>query len=127
MVLLFANNIDALPPELLRKGRFDEIFFVDLPTADVRRDVFEIHLNRRKQDPKNLDLDALAEASEGFSPAEIEQAVIAALHGVFDRRGQITTEDVLEVLRTSPPLSVTAAEKVRALQAWARDRCVPAD
>ena len=122
-----ANDIDALPPELLRKGRFDEIFFVDLPAEDVRREVFAIHLRKRRRDPESFDLDALAEASGGFSPAEIEQAVVAALHNTYETRTGLTTDHVLEVLAESPPLSVTAAEKVAHLQAWAKDRCVPAD
>jgi len=121
-----ANNIDALPPELLRKGRFDEIFFVDLPDAEARRMIFEIHLKQRDRDPKKFDLDALTEAADGFSGAEIEQAVIAGLHTAFSRNRELTTEDVLACVRASPPLSVTMAEKVAKLRAWAEERCVPA-
>lgn len=122
-----ANDIEALPPELLRKGRFDEIFFVDLPRPAVRREIFAIHLRKRGRDPAKFDLDALAEASEGFSGAEIEQAVISALHEAFDRGEKLSTEHILEAVRTSPPLSVTMREKIEALRAWAADRCVPAD
>ncbi len=122
-----ANDIEALPPELLRKGRFDEIFFVDLPARDVRREIFEIHLKRRRRDPAKFDLDALADAADGFSGAEIEQAVIAALHEAFFARAEVTTADLLRVIANSPPLSVTMAERVEALRSWAAGRCVPAD
>ncbi|MEM1167248.1 MAG: AAA family ATPase [Planctomycetota bacterium] len=122
-----ANDIEALPPELLRKGRFDEIFFVDLPSPEVRRAVFEIHLKKRDRDPSEFDLDALAEAADGFSPAEIEQAIVGALHGAFGDQRTLDTEAVIAQLETSPPLSVTAREKVAALRAWAEGRCVPAD
>lgn len=121
-----ANNIDALPPELLRKGRFDEIFFVDLPGDEARRVIFSIHLRKRSRDPARFDLDRLAAASDGFSGAEIEQAVVASLHGAFASGGEPTTESIVEQLRTSPPLSVTMAEKVAALRSWASERCVPA-
>jgi ATP-dependent 26S proteasome regulatory subunit len=122
-----ANDIEALPPELLRKGRFDEIFFVDLPRKDTRRQIFAIHLRKRKRDPDDFDLDALAEASDGFSGAEIEQAVLAALHDAFAQGTELSTEHVLKLLKSSPPLSVTMAEKVDDLREWARGRCVPAD
>jgi SpoVK/Ycf46/Vps4 family AAA+-type ATPase len=122
-----ANDIEALPPELLRKGRFDEIFFVDLPVAETRRDIFAIHLKKRNRDPLKFDLDQLAAASEGFSGAEIEQAVIAALHEAFAASKELETAYILKALRESPPLSVTMAEKVEALRLWAQGRCVPAD
>ncbi len=130
-----ANDIDALPPELLRKGRFDEIFFVDLPTEEVRAEIIGIHLRKRDRDPGTFDVERLAKISHGFSAAELEQAVVSALHGAFaaKREGSaegddpLTTEMIEHAIATSPPLSVTAAEKVRALQEWARDRCVPAD
>ncbi len=122
-----ANNIEALPPELLRKGRFDEIFFVDLPGAEARARIFEIHLRKRKRDPKGFDLGRLAGASDGYSGAEIEQAVISALHGAFATKGEATTESIERALADSPPLSVTMAEKVAQLRAWAKDRCVPAE
>ncbi len=122
-----ANDIEALPPELLRKGRFDEIFFVDLPTADARRMIFEIHLKKRKREPTKFDLAALASASEGYSGAEIEQAVIAAMHDAYSAGADIDSARLLTALRSSPPLSVTMAERVDALRHWARGRCVPAD
>lgn len=122
-----ANDIEALPPELLRKGRFDEIFFVDLPRRDTRAQIFAIHLKKRKRDPDDFDLEALADASDGFSGAEIEQAVISSLHDAFSQNTELATEHVLRALKTSPPLSVTMAEKVEDLRAWSRGRCVPAD
>jgi SpoVK/Ycf46/Vps4 family AAA+-type ATPase len=122
-----ANDIEALPPELLRKGRFDEIFFVDLPREDTRAQIFAIHLKKRKRDPADFDLEALARASEGFSGAEIEQAVLSSLHDAFAQNTELSTEHVLKALKTSPPLSVTMAEKVAELRHWAEGRCVPAD
>ena len=122
-----ANDIEALPPELLRKGRFDEIFFVDLPDLEARHMIFSIHLKKRKRDPKHFDLAQLAQASDGFSGAEIEQAVISALHDAFAAKEEMKTEHILNALKNSPPLSVTMAEKVAELRAWAHGRCVPAD
>ncbi len=122
-----ANDIEALPPELLRKGRFDEIFFVDLPRRDVRRQIFEIHLRRRGREPQLFDLEALADASDGYSGAEIEQAVVAGLHEAFADRRELGTADLKQALENSPPLSVTMAERVAALRQWAEKRCVPAD
>ncbi len=121
-----ANNIDALPPELLRKGRFDEIFFVDLPGEEARRQILEIHLTKRDRDPSMFDLDALSSACEGYSGAEIEAAVLGALHAAFHEDREPTSLDVERALRSSPPLSVTMNEKVARLRAWAQGRCVPA-
>jgi ATP-dependent 26S proteasome regulatory subunit len=122
-----ANDIAALPPELMRKGRFDEIFFVDLPTPDARKQIFSIHLSRRKQVVKDFDLNKLAQASDGFSGAEIEQAVLAALHEGFAKQTPVTTEMVVEAIKATNPLSVTMREKVNELRRWASDRCVGAD
>jgi hypothetical protein len=126
-VIATANDIEALPPELLRKGRFDEIFFVDLPTLDVRKDIFAIHLRKRNRNPDKFDLDALARAAEGYSGSEIEQAVISALHQAYAERTDLDTNRILSALQNSPPLSVTMAESVGALREWADGRCVPAD
>jgi SpoVK/Ycf46/Vps4 family AAA+-type ATPase len=126
-VVATANDIDALPPELLRKGRFDEIFFVDLPDADARRMIFAIHLRKRKRDAKKFDLDRLSQSSEGFSGAEIEQAVLAALQSSFASQKEMTTDAIVEALANSPPLSVVMAERVASLRRWAEGRCVPAD
>ncbi|HOJ53184.1 MAG TPA: AAA family ATPase [Phycisphaerae bacterium] len=122
-----ANDIEALPPELLRKGRFDEIFFVDLPGKETREHIFAIHLQKRRRDPASFDLDCLAKASDGYSGAEIEQAVISALHEAFASRRELNTKLILDALRASPPLSVTMAERIAGLRTWAEGRCVPAD
>jgi ATP-dependent 26S proteasome regulatory subunit len=122
-----ANDIEALPPELLRKGRFDEIFFVDLPSEAARRQIFQIHLKKRGREPGRFDLKALGSASEGYSGAEIESAVESGLHEAFARGGDLTTETLVAALRGSPPLSVTMAERVAGLREWARGRCVPAE
>jgi len=122
-----ANDVSALPPELMRKGRFDEVFFVDLPSADARKQIIEIHLARRKRDPKKFDLDVLAAKSDGFSGAEIEQAIVSALYAAFAGGGQLTTEDIAAELAGTQPLSVLMAERVAELRAWAKTRCVPAD
>jgi SpoVK/Ycf46/Vps4 family AAA+-type ATPase len=122
-----ANDIEALPPELLRKGRFDEIFFVDLPGIDARAQIVSIHLTKRRRDPAKFDLPTLAKASEGFSGAEIEQAVVTALHTAFSAKVDLKTDHVLEALTVSPPISVTMAERIAGLRSWAKGRCVPAD
>lgn len=122
-----ANDISGLPPELLRKGRFDEIFFVDLPGEEVRRQIFSIHLAKRRRDPARFDLAALAAASPGFSGAEIEQAIVASLYEAHALRQELTTELVLAELGATKPLSVVRAEEVGALRAWARERTVLAD
>jgi ATP-dependent 26S proteasome regulatory subunit len=122
-----ANDIESLPPELLRKGRFDEIFFIDLPDRATRREIFAIHLERRGRPPADFDLDALADAAEGFSGAEIEQAIIAALYRAFEQSATLDTATLLQAVRSSPPLSVTMRERLEALRAWGRARCTPAD
>ena len=122
-----ANDVSALPPELMRKGRFDEIFFVDLPAAPVREDIFAIHLRRREQPAERFDLAALARATDGFSGAEVEQVVLAALYATLAEDRALVTEDLLREALATRPLSVVMAEKVAALRAWAGERCVPAD
>jgi SpoVK/Ycf46/Vps4 family AAA+-type ATPase len=122
-----ANDIESLPPELLRKGRFDEIFFVDLPGAEVRATIFEIHLKKRGQDTARFELKALAEAATGFSGAEIEQAVVSALYAANARKEALTTELIEGVIAGTRPLSVVMAEKVARLRAWAAERTVSAD
>lgn len=122
-----ANDIEALPPELLRKGRFDEIFFVDLPKGDVRQEIFRIHLQKRGQDAALFDLEELEEASVGFSGAEIEQAVVASVYSSHARKEQLVTRHILEELRKTKPLSILMAEKIHALRVWAGQRTVPAD
>jgi len=126
-VVATANDIEALPPELLRKGRFDEIFFIDLPEPGVRAEIFAIHLRKRGRDPESFDLNTIADAAEGHSGSEIEQAVISALHEAYSDRAELDTERILTAITSSPPLSVTMAESVEALRIWAKGRCVPAD
>ena len=122
-----ANDIEALPPELLRKGRFDEIFFVDLPGLEARHAIFDIHLKKRKRDPQQFDIDSLADASDGYSGAEIEQAIIGALYDAYSAKKDLTTDHIVTALKNSPPLSVTMAERVADLRQWAQGRCVPAE
>jgi hypothetical protein len=117
-----ANDLSLLPPELLRKGRFDEIFFVDLPESDERRQILAIHLGLRNQDAASFDLKRLVEASEGFSGAELEQAVIAALYGALHRRQALTTDLLADEMRQTLPLSVSRREDVEALREMARGR-----
>ncbi len=126
-VVATANDISSLPPELIRKGRFDEIFFVDLPGHAVRQDIFAVHLRKRGIDPQRFDLGQLAEASRGFSGAEIEQAVVAALYRAHAEGGEMTGAHVLEELRNTSPLSVVMAEQLQALRDWASERAVSAD
>jgi len=126
-VIATANDIEALPPELLRKGRFDEIFFVDLPAPEVRRAMFAIHLAKRLYDPASFDLDALVAASDGCTGGEIEQVVLAGMHQAFSRAKKMDAADLLQALRESPPLSVTMKERVDSLRLWARGRCAPVD
>jgi ATP-dependent 26S proteasome regulatory subunit len=122
-----ANDIEALPPELLRKGRFDEIFFVGLPGLEARTQIISIHLTKRHRDVKEFDVAGIAQATEGYSGAEIEQANLAALHEAFAAGEPLKTEHILRAVAGSPPLSVTMSERLQALQTWARGRCVLAD
>jgi SpoVK/Ycf46/Vps4 family AAA+-type ATPase len=123
-----ANDISALPPELLRKGRFDEIFFVDLPTPAVRTKILEIHLSGRKRDPRGFDLARLVEATEGYSGSEIEAGIESALRRAFgDGRREMTTDDLVETYRASPPISVVMSDRIAELREWAAERTVPAD
>ena len=122
-----ANDIEALPPELLRKGRFDEIFFIDLPKPDVRREIFRIHIAKRDQELENINLDELAEASELFSGAEIEQAVVSALYTAHAADAGLATEHILSEIKVTKPLAVLMSEKIDHLREWASERTVPAD
>ncbi len=125
-VVATANRIEALPPELLRKGRFDEIFFIDLPSAAERREVFRIHLDKRKREPERFDLDALSTAAEGYSGAEIEQAVIAGLYHAFAAGTELTQTQVMLALEETFPLSATMSEEIARLRDWSRNRTRPA-
>jgi len=122
-----SNNISALPPEMLRKGRFDEIFFVDLPNVPVRAALFALHLKKRGRDASAFDLEKLAAASDGFSGAEIEQAIASGLYTAFAAKRQLSTDILLSELKSTQPLSVTRAEDITAIREWARTRAAPAD
>jgi SpoVK/Ycf46/Vps4 family AAA+-type ATPase len=128
-VIATANNVDELPPEMMRKGRFDEIFFVDLPSLPERREIFNIHVKRRGRDPAGFNLDLLAEKGEGMTGAEIEQAIVSALFDEYDTHGSagiLTTEGVIHSLQETVPLSRTMKEKIATLRAWCRTRARPA-
>ena len=120
------NNVTVLPPELIRKGRFDELFFVDLPNQEERKQVFAIQLKKRKRNPQDYDLDRVAEAAKGFSGAEIESVVQTALYAAFSNKNELTNDDLLRALSSTVPLSVTRAEEIAELRAWAKERAVRA-
>ena len=125
-VMATANRVERLPGEFLRKGRFDEIFFVDLPTPEERQDIFGIHLTKRREDIARFDLGQLAKMSDGFSGAEIEQAVVAAMYEAFAQDREFTQLDIIAALKSTLPLSRTMQEQVTALRDWARQRARPA-
>jgi len=125
-VVATANDIEKLPPEVLRKGRFDEIFFVDLPAEDERREIFAIHLARRNRPPGKFDLDLLASVSEGFSGAEIEQSVIEAMFSVYGIKSDIETADLVLALKRMVPLSRTMGRSISERRMWAIGRTVSA-
>jgi SpoVK/Ycf46/Vps4 family AAA+-type ATPase len=125
-VMATANRVERLPGEFLRKGRFDEIFFVDLPTTDERKEIFKIHLAKRRNDINRFDLDQLANVCEGFSGAEIEQALIAAMYEAFAQDREFTQLDIIAAIKSTLPLSKTMTEQVTALRDWARQRARPA-
>lgn len=126
-IVATANDITRLPPELVRKGRLDEIFFVDLPDRAVRAEIFGVHLGRRRIDPAGIDLKRLAAASEGFSGAEIEQAVVSALYATQTKDEPMSTETLLAELSQTQPLSVVMDTQIQELRLWASERAVPAD
>ena len=126
-VVATANDISALPPELVRKGRFDEIFFVDLPGRDVRASILAIHLTQRDQKLSSFDIETLADASEGFSGAEIEQAVVAGFYSAHAQKSALSTEHILEEIRQTRPLSIVMQEQIQGLRTWASGRTVPCD
>ncbi|NIP30461.1 MAG: AAA family ATPase [Candidatus Dadabacteria bacterium] len=121
-----ANQINLLPPEILRKGRFDEIFFVTLPSLKERREIFEIHLKHRGKDPSNYDLSSLAKNTEGLSGAEIEQAVISALFESFSKEKELDDRELIIATSSIVPLSQTMREEISRLERWASDRAVKA-
>lgn len=125
-VMATANRVERLPGEFLRKGRFDEIFFVDLPNAEERQEIFKIHLSKRRRDIARFDLDQLANVCDGYSGAEIEQALVAAMYEAFAQEREFTQLDIIAAIKSTLPLSRTMTEQVTALRDWARQRARPA-
>jgi hypothetical protein len=126
-VVATANNIHNLPPELMRKGRFDEVFFVDLPDETMRKEIFAIHLQKRGFDLNVFNLDELSDVSEGFAGAEIEQAIVSGLYSMAGGSGNLTNEMLISELKVTRPLSVLMAEQISDLREWAADRTVSAN
>jgi hypothetical protein len=126
-IMATANDVQKLPPEFLRKGRFDEVFFVDLPDAATREEIFRIHLERRKLDPGQFPLAELAAATPDFSGSEIEQVVVSAQYAAFAGGGVADNSHLVAEIQRTRPLAVVMAEKVAALRAWATDRTVRAN
>jgi SpoVK/Ycf46/Vps4 family AAA+-type ATPase len=121
-----ANEIDKLPPELLRKGRFDQIFFVDLPTEQERLEIFTVHLTKRGKSPQGFDLVSLSKATPGFNGAEIEQLVLSAMYTAFDQKREITMNDLYRNLGRMVPLSTTMSERIKEIKRWADTRAIKA-
>jgi hypothetical protein len=119
-VVATANNIHALPPELLRKGRFDELFFINLPNYEERKEIFTLHLKRfRPMELRNFDIDLMADISKEFSGAEIEQAIVEGMYRAFHEQRDVNTDDILGAIRETYPLASTAREQITFMQAWA--------
>ena len=125
-VVATANDVSRLPPEFLRKGRFDEIFFIDLPDPPAREALFVQHLRRRGQDPARFDLPRLVAATDGFGGSEVEQAIVAGLYAAFSGGANLTDEILLAEIGRTRPLSRTMGEKIETLRLWARERTRPA-
>lgn len=125
-VVATANSIRFMPPELLRKGRFDEVFFINLPSRDERREIFRIHLEKRNRNTQNFDIELLADRCEAFSGAEIEAAIIAGMFEAFGAGRELTTEDIHNAIQTTVPLSTTMEEEIKAIRDWAKGRARPA-
>jgi vesicle-fusing ATPase len=121
-----ANQIDLLPPEILRKGRFDEIFFVSLPSQKDRKEIFRIHLSSRGRNPDSFDLDSIAKNTEGLSGAEIEQAVVSALFESFSKKKELDNKELIIAASSIVPLSTTMREEISKLERWATNRAVKA-
>lgn len=121
-VVATSNDVTSLPPELLRKGRFDEIFFIDLPSTEERAQIFKIHLQKRKRNPDEFDLHRLAAATPGFSGAEIEACVVEGLYDAFDEEKALTTEALVAAAHHTVPLSMTMRERIEDLREWANTR-----
>lgn len=125
-VIATSNDISALPPELLRAGRFDDIFFVDLPNAEERAEIWRIHLSKARRDAARFDIAALVEASDGYTGSEIETAVGEALIAGFEAGREISTGDLLQAVEARVPLSQTMGEQINEIRTWAKRRARPA-
>jgi len=125
-VVATANNISQLPPELLRKGRVDEIFFVDLPTEKEREDIIKIHIKRKNRNPEKFDIKELAKVSKGFSGAELEEAVKEAMFQAYDKAEDVTTKDIKQAIEKTFPLAKTMSEVIDNMRKWAKSRAVMA-
>ena len=124
-VVATANDISALPPELVRKGRFDEIFFVDLPDRQIRASILAIHLSSRGQSLGDFDIEKLSQISRDFSGAEIEQAVVSALYAAHAKNQALSTAHLVQEIQQTKPLAVVMSERISALRQWAEGRTVP--
>jgi SpoVK/Ycf46/Vps4 family AAA+-type ATPase len=125
-VVATANEVSTLPPELLRKGRFDETFFIDLPDVHERREILAIHLSKRGRDPGQFELESLARATEHFSGAELEQGVVSGMYRAFGESREVTGADIGQELERIVPLYTTFEERIKALRQWAKTRARPA-
>lgn len=121
-VMATSNNISILPPELLRKGRFDEIFFVDLPSSDERQEIFRIHIGKKGRNPGTFDVDNLSEISEGFSGAEIEEAIVTGMYDAFYEGVELSDSHIVRAIDETVPLSRTMAEDIQKLRDWSTQR-----
>jgi len=126
-VVATANRIDALPPELLRRGRFDEIFFMDLPQPNSRAEIITIHLKKRNRKVESFDMKALVTATEGFSGAEIEHVIVEGLFKAFHENRELTNQDIVAASTETVPLSVTYAEELKRIRDWCKNRARSAD
>ena len=126
-IIATANDISALPPELMRKGRFDEVFFVDLPNAAAREQILKIHLQRRKRNPEQFDLRSLAATAEQFTGSELEQAVMSGLFAAFSDNAELKDRHIASEIQKTKPLAILMEERITELRHWAKNRCVSAD
>jgi SpoVK/Ycf46/Vps4 family AAA+-type ATPase len=126
-IVATSNAVEQLPPELIRKGRLDEVFFVDLPDAEVRESIFNIHADKRELDKSSLDMAKLAQMTAGYSGAEIEQLVVSAIYSAHAEKSGVTMKVLLEEIENTKPLSGLMAEKIAALRIWAKNRTVSVD
>ena len=126
-IIATANDISSLPPELMRKGRFDEVFFIDVPTPAARKRILEIHLARRRKNPKDFDLDQLVDITKDFTGSELEQVIVSGMFQAFTEKADLTEKHLAAAIRETRPLAVLMAEDIHRLRAWAAERCVSAD